>query len=67
MDEAGRVPVRDTLWQRRGFRRQVSATAGTIFQDTRKPLVMWFRDVMCDEPEGWGQRTGVAAGARPGL
>jgi hypothetical protein len=27
----------------RACRRQTSATAGTIFQDTRKPLVMWFR------------------------
>ena len=37
------VVVRDTLFQCCGCRRQVSATAGTIFQDTRKPLVMWFR------------------------
>lgn len=35
--------VRDTLFQCGGCRRQTSATAGTIFQDTRKPLVMWFR------------------------
>ncbi len=35
--------VRDTLFQCGGCRHQVSATAGTIFQDTRKPLVMWFR------------------------
>ena len=35
--------VRDTLFQCCGCRRQTSATAGTIFQDTRKPLVMWFR------------------------
>ncbi len=37
------VMVRDTLFQCCDCRRQVSATAGTIFQDTRKPLVMWFR------------------------
>jgi transposase-like protein len=37
------VVVRHTLFQCCGCRRQVSATAGTIFQDTRKPLVMWFR------------------------
>src|SRR5258708_28791550 len=37
------VVVRDTLFQCCGCRHQVSATAGTIFQDTRKPLVMWFR------------------------
>lgn len=35
--------VRDGLYQCRNCRRQTSATAGTIFQDTRKPLVMWFR------------------------
>jgi transposase-like protein len=32
-----------TLFQCCGCRRQTSATAGTIFQDTRKPLVTWFR------------------------
>jgi hypothetical protein len=37
------VMVRATLFQCCGCRRQTSATAGTIFQDTRKPLVMWFR------------------------
>lgn len=35
--------VRATLFQCCSCRRQTSATAGTIFQDTRKPLVMWFR------------------------
>jgi transposase-like protein len=35
--------VRSGLYQCRSCRRQTSATAGTIFQDTRKPLVMWFR------------------------
>lgn len=37
------VLVRTTLFQCCVCRRQTSATAGTIFQDTRKPLVMWFR------------------------
>jgi hypothetical protein len=37
------VVVRSILCQCCGCRRQTSATAGTIFQDTRKPLVMWFR------------------------
>jgi transposase-like protein len=37
------VLVRATLFQCCGCRHQTSATAGTIFQDTRKPLVMWFR------------------------
>ena len=35
--------VRTTLFQCSDCRRQTSPTAGTIFQDTRKPLVMWFR------------------------
>jgi len=35
--------VRATLFQCCSCRRQTSATAGTIFQDTRKPLVTWFR------------------------
>lgn len=35
--------VRATLFQCCACRRQTSATAGTVFQDTRKPLVMWFR------------------------
>ena len=37
------VIVRRTLHQCRQCRRQTSPTAGTVFQDTRKPLVMWFR------------------------
>lgn len=37
------VLVRSTLFQCCACRCQTSATAGTIFQDTRKPLVMWFR------------------------
>ena len=35
--------VRATLFRCCACRRQTSATAGTIFQDTRKPLVTWFR------------------------
>jgi ISXO2-like transposase domain len=37
------VMVRTTLFQCSRCRRQTSATAGTVFQDTRKPLVLWFR------------------------
>src|ERR1019366_1099846 len=37
------VMVRSGLFQCCSCRRQTSATAGTIFQDTRKPLVTWFR------------------------
>jgi len=36
-------PVRSVLFQCAGCGRQVSATAGTIFQDTRTPLPTWFR------------------------
>jgi transposase-like protein/ribosomal protein L37AE/L43A len=32
-----------TLWQCCQCDRQTSATAGTVFQDTRKPLKTWFR------------------------
>ena len=36
-------PVRAVLMQCRQCGHQTSVTAGTIFQDTRKPLVDWFR------------------------
>jgi transposase-like protein len=36
-------PVREVLMQCRQCNVQTSVTAGTIFQDTRKPLVDWFR------------------------
>ena len=36
-------PVRGTLLQCAGCGHQSSVTAGTIFQDTRKPLTLWFR------------------------
>lgn len=32
-----------TLWQCSECDRQTSVTAGTVFQDTRKPLKLWFR------------------------
>jgi len=35
--------VRSGLWQCAGCSRQVSVTAGTIFQDTHTPLTVWFR------------------------
>ncbi len=37
------VMVRATLFRCCACRRQTSATAGTIFQDTRQPLMTWFR------------------------
>src|SRR5450432_121595 len=36
-------PVRSILLECRKCGHQTSVTAGTIFQDTRKPLVDWFR------------------------
>ena len=36
-------PVREVLLQCAGCGHQSSVTAGTIFQDTRKPLTVWFR------------------------
>src|ERR1700757_4406831 len=36
-------PLRGFLLQCAGCKYQSSVTAGTIFQDTRKPLTMWFR------------------------
>src|SRR5712691_5182304 len=35
--------VRESLFQCTRCRRQASVTAGTVFQDIRKPLIMWFR------------------------
>ena len=36
-------PMKRGLWLCRGCRRQVSVTAGTIFQDSHLPLTTWFR------------------------
>ncbi len=36
-------PTRRGLWLCAGCRQQVSLTAGTIFQDSRLPLTLWFR------------------------
>jgi transposase-like protein len=36
-------PIRKTLFQCTGCKYQASVTAGTIFQDTRTPLTVWFR------------------------
>ncbi len=38
-------PISGGLLQCSGCSRQSSVTAGTIFQDTRKPLTLWFRAV----------------------
>ena len=38
-------PVRQMLYQCASCNRQVSVIAGTIFEGTRKPLVIWFRAI----------------------
>lgn len=50
-------PVRTVLFQCVKCSYQVSVTAGTIFQDSHKPLTMWFRVIW------WitGQKTGTSA------
>ena len=50
-------PVRTVLFQCASCGAQTSATAGTIFQDTRKPLSTWFRAIW------WvtSQKTGASA------
>ena len=37
------VVIDNTLFQCSGCRHQTTVTAGTIFQDTHKPLTLWFR------------------------
>jgi len=36
-------PMKRGLWLCAGCRHQTSVTAGTVFQDTHKPLTLWFR------------------------
>jgi transposase-like protein len=50
-------PLRGVLLQCAGCGYQISVTAGTIFQDTRKPLTLWFRAIW------WvtSQKTGASA------
>lgn len=50
-------PTKRNLMMCAGCGHQISVTAGTIFQDTRKPLSLWFRAM-------WyvtGQKTGASA------
>jgi transposase-like protein len=35
--------IRSILWQCESCKKQVSVTAGTVFQDTRTPLQVWFQ------------------------
>lgn len=50
-------PVRTGLLQCAACGRQTSATAGTIFQDTRTPLPVWFRAMWAVT----SQKTGISA------
>src|ERR1035438_1195136 len=56
-DDAKAWPLRSGLWQCAGCGYQISVTAGTIFQDTRTPLTVWFRAMW------WvtSQKNGVSA------
>ena len=50
-------PVRKVWFECAGCGRQTSVTAGTVFQDSRKPLTLWFRAI-------WyvtSQKTGTSA------
>ena len=55
--EAKTWPLRSGRWQCAGCGHQISVTAGTIFQDTRTPLTVWFRAMW------WvtSQKNGVSA------
>jgi transposase-like protein len=56
-DNAKAYAIGSTLYQCSACRYQVSVIAGTIFQDTHKPLTMWFRAFW------WvaGQKNGASA------
>jgi transposase-like protein len=49
--------LRKGLWQCRGCRRQVSVTAGTIFESTHLPLRLWFRAMW----QMTSQKNGISA------
>lgn len=58
--------VREVLLQCAGCGHQTSVTAGTIFQDTRSPLCLWFQAMWWDHyPEERRQRLGAAACVGP--
>src|SRR6516162_8876876 len=54
-------PVRGVLLECSGCGCQTSVTAGTIFQDTRTPLPVWFRHVVGDHTKERCQCPGTAA------
>lgn len=53
-DTRGYAVSRGELIQCVGCRRQTSVTVGTVFQDTRRPLVLWFRAMWCVTSQKFG-------------
>ena len=51
------LAVRRALWRCLKCRREVSVTAGTIFQDSKLPLTLWFRAIW----QVTSQKNGVSA------
>ncbi len=51
------VEIRRELWRCLGCRREVSITAGTVFQDSKLPLRLWFRAMW----QLTSQKNGVSA------
>jgi hypothetical protein len=61
-DGAKSWPVRTTLFQCAACGVQTSVTAGTIFQDTHKPLSVWFRAMWAvTSPKAGSSARGVQA------
>ena len=56
-------PVRTVLLRCRECRHQTSVTAGTIFQDTRTSLRLWFQAMWWVRREERSQRVGSATRA----
>jgi Transposase zinc-ribbon domain len=56
-------PVRAVLLRCRDCRHQTSVTAGTIFQDTRTSLRLWFQAMVGGQSEERRQRVGAATSA----
>ncbi len=68
--KCGRAKVWETadlliICQECSFR--TSLTSGTIFHQTRKPLLFWFRAMwLCDQPEKWSECIRASKSSRIG-
>ena len=51
------LTIRRGLWRCQACRRETSVTAGTIFQDSKLPLVIWFRAIW----QVTSQKNGISA------